>query len=107
MVDKIIAKIAQTIDKSAQVSDETRQQLHQQLNALQSELEQLHKQQHQQAVELAELTKSFADNSLAQEKDEANIASSQSTLQKKLAYFEVTHPNLTRIINQICTTLGV
>ena len=98
MLDDKFKKIKSVIDSDKALSDEKRQSLLQLSDELHTELNQLEKTHKKKAHKIAEDAHKVVHES-----------SSESTtgLQDAIQEFEVSHPNLTRIIQTLCAQFGV
>jgi hypothetical protein len=105
MAKNIISKIENEISVSSELSAKNKNELLTLMGELKNELQSVEQQHRDKAANIAKLT---TDSTTAVLKN-AKIFASDPTyneLRSAVAEFEVSHPDLVRVVNQICIMLS-
>ena len=107
MTNDSLDKMEQIIDNAQHISDEKKTELHQLAHELRDELLELEKTEKQHAQSIAGFSQQATHESLREDQDEELLNISVKGMKSSVRKFEVTHPELTRVIQQICAAFGV
>ena len=100
-------KIQALVKNSDHLSDADREKLVKLSDELHEELKTLEKTEETHARKIAEHALHMADAVLKKDHDPAANEASATDLKDSVREFEVSHPNLSRIVQSICTQFGV
>ena len=107
MLKDELNRLEQLIKTSKNLEPERQQELINLAERLRRELNQLAETAEEDAKTISGHVHQVAHTSLQDQKDETMVASAADHLKQSVREFEVTHPALTRVIQQICIAFGV
>lgn len=107
MLTDNIKKIQSLVKNSDHLSEQDREKLLKLSNELHDELQSLEKTEQTHARKIAEHTLQIADAALKKDSEAENHRESVDDLKDSVREFEVSHPNLSRIVASICAQFGV
>ena len=105
MLDDTLKKI-ETIIANSRMRDEKKEELHELMGDLKSELGDLSDTHESQAQSIAGFAKVSSHEATREPQQEELVTLSMAGLKVSAAEFEVTHPRLARTINAICVALS-
>jgi hypothetical protein len=107
MLQETIDKLEHKIRYTKTLTKEKREELTGLVRELRTELTELEKSEKEQAESIADFAHAAARESLRAKQDEQLLHLSAQGLKSSIRKFEVSHPNLTRVIQSICLAFGV
>ena len=107
MLHDTLNRLEKIIKNSDKLSVAKKQELEKLAVELRKELAKLEKTDREHAHSIAGFTKLTAHEALRQQRDEKLLQHAYGGLQESIRKFEATHPNLTRVLQQICASFGV
>ncbi|MCH9769678.1 MAG: hypothetical protein K0U12_02250 [Gammaproteobacteria bacterium] len=107
MLKEDLARLEQLIKEAKNLEPQRRQELQQLAKELRAELETLAKTERNQAQSISSYAKLAAHESLREDQDNELHELSTTGLKASIRKLEASHPDLTRIIQQICLAFGV
>jgi hypothetical protein len=106
MIDETIVKIRQRVEQTSRLEDDRKRELLELLDTLKTEVQHLAKTRQEQAESITRFAELSTHESTRQERDARLVDTSLEGLAASVRKFEVSHPRLVEVVNQICTTLA-
>lgn len=106
MIDETIRRIEQQIQSSESLTDERRKELVQLLSELKGEISDLEKTHNEDARSIASFTESSVREATRKEPNPDLVTHSLDGMMISVRRFEVSHPTLVNLINNIGQTLA-
>jgi len=106
MIDDTMARIEQAIRRAGEADPEHRDELIRLLQQLQREVGQLPEAHGEKARSIAQFAEAAAHEAARRERSSRLLALSSDGLRESVAGFEVSHPRLTAVVNEICGLLA-
>lgn len=106
MTDETIKKIEDKISNTSQLSDSHKQELLDLVSRLKDEVSSLSKIDAESAQSIASFAEVTAHEAMRKTKNEELLNTSVSGLNTAVKEFEVSHPRLVEVVNQICMMLS-
>jgi hypothetical protein len=106
MIDETVAKIEQAIRRAGEADPAHREELVRLLEKLKAEVRALPATQIERARSIAQFAESATHEAARMEKSAKLQELSREGLRESVAGFEVSHPRLTAVVNDICNLLA-
>ncbi len=106
MIDETIGRIERTVNEAKTLEPERRQELLAMLGALKQELNHAADARQESAGSVARFAEVTAGEAVREEKDEDLLQTATQGLQRSLRDFEADHPQLVKLVNDLCMTLS-
>lgn len=106
MIEETIAKIEAAIRRAGETDPHRREELIRLLEQLKTELRTLPSTQIERAQSIAQFAETAAHEAARKEGSPRLQELSQAGLRESVAEFEVSHPRLTSVVNEICNLLA-
>ena len=106
MIDETIAKIEQAIRRAGETDPEHSEELIRLLEQLKAEVYALPATHVEEARSIAQFAEAAAHEAARKGKSTKLQELSREGLKESVAGFEVSHPNLTAVVNKICNLLA-
>jgi len=107
MLQDTLNKIENMIEQSDKLTPEKKHELEKLAAQLRNELADLEKTNQEHAHSIAGFAKLTTHEALRQQRDEKLLQHAYGGLQESVREFEASHPDLTRVLQQICAAFGV
>ena len=104
MIEDTLHKIESRLNESKNLKSENRNALQKLVNELRLEIDQL--EDNDRAESIAGFTETSAREALRKEQDQDLLDVALDGLQKSTREFEISHPGLTTVVNNICHHLS-
>jgi len=106
MIEETVAKIEQAIRRAGEADPEHREELIHLLEQLKAEVRALPAAHIEKARSIAQFAEAAAHEAARKEKSAKLLELSREGLKESVAGFEVSHPSLTAVVNEICNLLA-
>lgn len=106
MIHETLKKIDARLAASPTLSGENREALEALLSELRHEIDQLKGDRAEEAESLAAFTEAGAREALRAQQDPDLLDLSLTGMRRSVRHFEVSHPQLTQVVNGICQQLS-
>ena len=106
MIEEIVAKIEQAIRRAGEADPKYREELIHLLEQLKAEVRALPAAQIEKARSIAQFAETAAHEAAREEKSAKLLELSREGLKESVAGFEVSHPGLTAVVNEIFILLA-
>jgi predicted HD phosphohydrolase len=106
MIEETVAKIEEAIQRAGEADPRHREELIRLLEQLKAEVRALPATHHEQARSIAKSAEAATHEAARKERSIKELELSRKSLRESVADFEVSHPNLTAVVNDICNVLA-
>ena len=106
MIDKTIRKIQDRIEKTDSIDGDRKRELLGLIETLDKEVKALSRTRREQAESVARFAELVTHEATRRERDASLVDASVKGLAASVQNFEVSHPRLVEIVNQMCMTLA-
>jgi hypothetical protein len=106
MIEETVAKIERAIQRAGEASPKHREELIRLLEQLRAEVRALPAAQTEKARSIAQFAEAATHEVARKEKSVKLLDLSRESLKESVAGFEVSHPSLTGVVNEICNLLA-
>lgn len=106
MIEETVAKIQRAVRTAGQMDPKHKAELVVLLEKLEAEIRALPSSQAEKAHSIAQFAEAATNEAARRDKSAKLLMLSRGALQESVADFETSHPQLTAVVNEICTLLA-